>query len=82
MHNFFFLFPAKTTHSSGRPTLSHSVRQEERVSRSCTKNLYRVAPVRTLIVIPRFVSFIEFGESVIIGQLQRTPEFGGVASLE
>ncbi|GFN97872.1 hypothetical protein PoB_002437800 [Plakobranchus ocellatus] len=42
MQNHFFLFPAKTTGNHGRPTVSRSVRQEECVFRSCTKDLYRV----------------------------------------
>ncbi|GFO15101.1 polyprotein [Plakobranchus ocellatus] len=48
MRNRFFLFPAKTTGSSRRPTVSRSVRQEKRVFRSCTKDLYSVTPWQTL----------------------------------
>ncbi|GFO38985.1 hypothetical protein PoB_006549000 [Plakobranchus ocellatus] len=43
MHNRFFLFPKHTTHSSGRPTASRSVRQWERVARFCAEYLYYVA---------------------------------------
>ncbi|GFN84984.1 hypothetical protein PoB_001149000 [Plakobranchus ocellatus] len=46
--NFFFSFPAETTHSSGKPTVSHSVQQEKRVPRSCTITLHCVALVQTL----------------------------------
>ncbi|GFO44801.1 hypothetical protein PoB_007130600 [Plakobranchus ocellatus] len=45
---FFFLFPTWSTHSSSRPTVSRSVRQEEHVFRSYAKDLYCVAPVQTL----------------------------------
>ncbi|GFN89881.1 hypothetical protein PoB_001638700 [Plakobranchus ocellatus] len=48
MQNRFFLFPTQTTHSSGKPTVSRLVRQEECVPRSCTKNLPCVAPEKIL----------------------------------
>ncbi|GFN89425.1 hypothetical protein PoB_001593100 [Plakobranchus ocellatus] len=48
MLNRFFLFPTKTTGSSHGPTVSRSVCQEERVFRSCTKDLYSITPWQTL----------------------------------
>ncbi|GFO35476.1 hypothetical protein PoB_006198100 [Plakobranchus ocellatus] len=48
MLNRFVPFPTKTTGSSRGPTVSRSVRQEERVPRFCTKDLYSVTPWQTL----------------------------------
>ncbi|GFN95948.1 hypothetical protein PoB_002245400 [Plakobranchus ocellatus] len=48
LRNLFIMFPTKTTGSSRGPTVSRSVRQEERVFRSCTKDLYSVTPWQTL----------------------------------
>ncbi|GFO38230.1 hypothetical protein PoB_006473500 [Plakobranchus ocellatus] len=67
MRNRFLLFPTKTTGSSRGPTVSRSVSQEERVPRSCTKDLYSVTtPWQTLQIITCLIGFIETGESFII----------------
>ncbi|GFN92817.1 hypothetical protein PoB_001932300 [Plakobranchus ocellatus] len=65
MLNRFFLFPAKTAGSSRGPTVSRSVRQEERVFRSCTKDLYSVTPWQTLQLVTRLAGFIKTGKSFI-----------------
>ncbi|GFO24414.1 hypothetical protein PoB_005091900 [Plakobranchus ocellatus] len=45
--NRSFPFPAKTTRSRGRPTVSRLVRLEKRLFRSCAKELYCVIAVQT-----------------------------------
>ncbi|GFN86449.1 hypothetical protein PoB_001295500 [Plakobranchus ocellatus] len=64
MQNRFFSFPAKTTLSNGKSTVSRSVRQEEHVLHSCAKDFYCVTPVKTLQVTTCLVDFIELGESL------------------
>ncbi|GFO24286.1 hypothetical protein PoB_005079100 [Plakobranchus ocellatus] len=79
MRNRLLSFPAQTTQSSGRLTVSRSSRQEERVHRSCTTNLHCITPVQILQITMCLEGFIERGES-LIRTLCRTPEFYGATS--